>query len=275
MKFFVIPPIKHLSLTKLGNAGYFCLGHLYIANKEYRDFFLKVRENPNSFILLDTGTAEDACVTEDILIDICIELQPNEVIAPDILFNKNETLENLTKFIKRMDNERLLNKIKIHAVPQAENDIDWIDCYLSMLKNIHVNTIGLSKISVPKCFANGSNDQLIKEGRNSCIQYLSDKSLIVKPLHLLGAGDPLEYNYYNSIHPVQQKFLRSTDSCICPLSAINNIEFGEGAFQRVPTPHLYFDFGMNEEDINLTIHNAAYLKGLLSTYNTNNKEEGF
>jgi hypothetical protein len=42
-----------------------------------------------------------------VLIQVCHELLPSEVIAPDVLFNKDETIKNAIAFKDRMEKEGL------------------------------------------------------------------------------------------------------------------------------------------------------------------------
>ena len=97
MDFYVIPPVKYQYLSHLGDR-YFCLAQLYVKYKSYRKFFLD-RKKEGRFITLDNGAAERSLVTEEVLLNVVKELQPNEVIAPDILFNKEKTILSLENFI--------------------------------------------------------------------------------------------------------------------------------------------------------------------------------
>ena len=45
MRFFVIPPIKHMDLALEGTAGIYCLAHLYLQNEDYILKLQKVRLN--------------------------------------------------------------------------------------------------------------------------------------------------------------------------------------------------------------------------------------
>ena len=85
MDVYVISPLSDLEPMKLGER-IFALSHLWVQSREYRDFILD-RKEEGYWITLDNSAAERALVTEDILIDICRELMPDEVIAPDVLLS--------------------------------------------------------------------------------------------------------------------------------------------------------------------------------------------
>lgn len=265
MKNFVLPPVKDQKLSSLGTAGYYCLAHLYLQHETYREFF-HARKNEGNFILLDNSAAEKSLVTEDILLDICEQLLPDEVIPPDVLFDQIQTEQNLLSFIEKMKERNLFGKgVKIFFCPQGTIRQEWIQSYMFGLSNEHVSTIGLSKIAVPKCWAQEVDDQGIDEARNECIQYLSDSDLIQKPLHLLGMGGPMEYAYYTQLPIPQQKLLRSTDSCYSVLAATEGLSWENGQFERIKTPHHYFEYPtLTTPQIELAKSNVAFLQDIIS-----------
>lgn len=258
MKFYLIPPNKHLEMMALGNAGYFCLAHHYMNDKNYRQHFLNIRSaDKNAFITLDNGAAEESLVTRKELIKIVKELKPSEVIAPDVLFNKDKTLENFHLFLDKMLEKNLLEDTKLFACPQGSSKEEWLECYWHMATNKHVSCIGLSKIAVPKCWNNVTGDKQIGKSRNQCITELLHRGLILKPFHLLGMGEHDEFELYKTLNI---KEIRSSDSCYTVLSAINGIRFDSGDTTRVPTTNDYFNATLNEEQKHIAISNINYLK---------------
>ena len=118
MDFYVISPISDLEPMKLGDR-IFVLAHLWVQFPKYREF-IKARKEEGYWITLDCSAAERALVTETVLINICHELMPDEVIAPDVLFDKDATIKNAISFRDRMEAEDLLNKIDIFFCPQGK-----------------------------------------------------------------------------------------------------------------------------------------------------------
>lgn len=228
---YIIPPLTNLSLMHRGTNRYFCLAHFYLQDSKYREFFLKL-DKTKVFITLDNSAAERSLVTETKLLDIVKELEPNEVISPDILFDKEKTINSLLSFIEKM--KRLKVRTKIFGCPQGKTKEEWLECYKFMLARPEVSTIGLSKISVPFCWLGASKDEKIKEARQMCVQYLDENELLFKPIHLLGMGDPTEYRDYNHI------MLRSTDSCYTILAATHGLEFGKNRFKRIETTNDFY-----------------------------------
>jgi hypothetical protein len=257
MDFYAIPPNKHLDLMHQGDR-YFALAHHYLSDENYRNYFLDVRANiPGAFITLDNGAAEHSLVTENILLDIVAELKPNEVIAPDILFDYKQTSNNLYFFTVKMIDKGYTKNTKIFGCPQGTTIEEWLECYYNMLLNPMVSTIGLSKIAVPKCWNNAEGDVDIAKSRNECIQELHARSWLKKPLHLLGMGEHNEFQYY-----LENKIpcIRSSDSCYTILAAINGISFESGNLTRIPTTNAYFDHKLTDEQQTLAVKNIQYLK---------------
>jgi len=252
MDVYVISPLSNLEPMKLGNR-IFVLAHLWVQSREYRAFILD-RKEEGYWITLDNSAAERALVTEDILIEICRELMPDEVIAPDVLFDMRQTMQNARKFRDRMDEEGLLGTIDIFFCPQGIDQDDWMTAYKWGLQQDWINVIGFSKIAVPNAFLNQTNDQGIKEARHIAYDYLKEKGLLVKPIHCLGQGDPTEFAYYD--HPM----MRSTDSVYPVFAASLGQDFTKDHTTRTPTPHNFLEtFDMSNVDLELVKSNVAFL----------------
>ena len=253
MDVYVISPLSNLEPMKLGNR-IFALAHLWVQSREYRAFILD-RKEEGYWITLDNSAAERALVTEDILIEICRELMPDEVIAPDVLFDMRQTMQNARKFRDRMDEEGLLGTIDIFFCPQGSSKQDWLTAYKWGLQQDWINVIGFSKIAVPNAFLeNYTDDQGIKEARHMAYDYLKEKGLLIKPIHCLGQGDPTEFAYYD--HPM----MRSTDSVYPVFAASLGQDFTVDHTTRTPTPHNFLEtFDMSNVDMELVKSNVAFL----------------
>ena len=257
MKFYAIPPNNHLELMINGDS-YFGLAHHYVQDSNYRQHFLEIRKNnPRAFITMDCGAAEHSLVTEEVLLEIVKELRPTEVIAPDVLFDTDQTLENFRSFVSKMKERQLLMNTWIFACPQGSTKEEWIECYKQMISEESVSCIGLSKIAVPKCWNNATGDTMIANSRNQCVQELIDNNLLQKPVHLLGMGEHTEFDFYleNKISNI-----RSSDSCYTVLAAINGIRFAEGDTTRIPTTNDYFSVTLTDKQKDLAKENIEYLK---------------
>lgn len=256
MDFYVISPVSNLEPMKMGDR-IFVLAHLWVQYPHYRAFIYDlIGENIDIWITLDNSAAERALVTEDVLIEICHDLVPNEVIAPDVLFDKVATIENAIKFKNRMKAEGLLETIDIFFCPQGKTKEDWLQAYNWAIKQDWINTIGFSKIAVPQAWLpEWKDDQGIKEARHMAYDYLKENGLLVKPIHCLGQGSYTEFAYYD--HPM----MRSTDSVYPVLAAAHGVDFTKDSETRIPTPHNFLEtFDMRSVDVDLIKSNVEMLK---------------
>ena len=253
MDVYVISPLSNLEPMKLGDR-IFALAHLWVQSAEYKAFILD-RKEEGYWITLDNSAAERALVTEDILIEICRELMPDEVIAPDVLFDKEETILNARMFKDRMEEEGLLGTIDIFFCPQGETKQAWLNAYNWAINQSWIDVIGFSKIAVPNAWLdNYTDDQGIKEARHMAYDYLKEKGLLVKPIHCLGQGDPTEFAYYD--HPM----MRSTDSVYPVFAASLGQDFTIDHTTRTPTPHNFLEtFDMSNVDMELVKSNVQFL----------------
>ena len=263
-KFYVIPPLKHMDLaTYNGCKAVYCLANFCLKEnnpdyKEYKQFFID-KKAEGCYVTLDNGAAENSLVTEDILIDLCKELQPDEVISIDILFNKDKTLKALTDFIIRLNQENLTH-ISIFAVPQGQTVSEYLECYISMLNNMAVHTIGLSKISVPECFKHITDSTAVSVNRRYLIKLLNELKLLRKPIHCLGMRNITEFKAYKNI-----PMIRSTDSCYTVLTALNGntLSRHDVCDDINETPHDYFFKTLSKEDLERAKHNIMELKKVI------------
>lgn len=259
MDFYVISPVSNLEPMKMGDR-IFVLAHLWVQYPHYRDFIYNlIDEDVDRWITLDNSAAERALVTEDVLIDIVHQLAPSEVIAPDVLFDKDATIANAIKFRDRMEAEGLLDSTDIFFCPQGKTKEDWLEAYEWALKQDWISTIGFSKIAVPQAWftfndQEWKDDQGIKEARHMAYDYLKEKNLLLKPIHCLGQGDPTEFAYYD--HPA----MRSTDSVFPVLAAAHGQDFNTDHTTRIPTPHNFLEtYDMSKIDIDLVKNNVEFL----------------
>ena len=261
MRCCVIPPKKHLDLAHAGD-WYFCLAQLYYKDRNYRNFFKSLRQlTDRPYIILDNGAAEKDQVDDDLLLDIVEDLRPDEVIAPDTLYDSQDTLLRTREFVRKMFKRKLTTFTTIMGCPQGLTVEEWINCYKAMLSMPHISVIGLSKISIPYCWMKAKNDTAIAESRNKCIDLLIEKNLIKKDLHFLGMGDPAEFEHYKTLNKYKAYF-RSTDSCYTVLAAYHGIDFHK-EFKRVETDNSYFDIELTDNQIKLALKNIWYLKKIL------------
>ena len=73
------------------------------------------------------------------------------------------------------------------AVPQGSTRAEWLDCYHRLTELPGIDLIGLSKLSVPRCF-----DAPVAEARLDCVDTLLTRD-DTTALHLLGGDRSLSW----------------------------------------------------------------------------------
>ena len=166
MKIFVTPPMNHLELSELGDKNFYILGQLYKRDEKYREY-TKNAVKQGRFTILDSGVGDEGEVlTNKELFKLTLEIQPNEVIPLDVLYNKEETLNNFNQFLNWMKDARrkgfLYKRTSILACPQGDTYEDWIECYKYFLNNDFVSCIGMSKKAIPHIMKNPDIAELVR-----------------------------------------------------------------------------------------------------------------
>jgi hypothetical protein len=72
------------------------------------------------------------------------------------------------------------------AVPQGSTRTEWLACYDAVTVMPGVHSIGISKLSVPRCWGAG-----IATARLACVAELHQHGTPPRPLHLLGGDGSL------------------------------------------------------------------------------------
>jgi hypothetical protein len=105
-----------------------------------------------------------------------------EVICTDVLFDGPATITATQRFLAQAA-ESAAPDVRFMAVPQGRTRAEWIACYHTLAQLPGVDVIGLSKLSVPRCW---NSD--VAAARLACVTNLHRHEMPPKPLHLLG-GD--------------------------------------------------------------------------------------
>jgi len=191
MKFCFITPIPDLERFAISSNFHLVLVHIAKVSPKYHRFY-RNRSKAGDYVILDNGAWErDISVSSDELLDMAKEMKAKEVVAPDKLYDKNETIKMTRDFLSIVP-----PKLKVQAVPQGQTVQEWKECFNELTK-LQVDVIGLSK--APK----------YKSSRTERALYcLKEKPNIT--YHLLGLDNPLELT--NPIYKNPQ--FRSIDSKI-------------------------------------------------------------
>jgi hypothetical protein len=104
-----------------------------------------------------------------------------EVICTDVPCDGPATITATRRFLTQA--LQITSGLRFMAVPQGSTRAEWLACYDALTALPGVHSIGISKLSVPRCWNAG-----IATARLACVADLHQHGTPPRPLHLLG-GD--------------------------------------------------------------------------------------
>lgn len=207
----VIPPINSLDLAE--NLDYhMVLAHLVLDKiPEYLQFYRKQLEK-GAFVMMDNGVAEGQMLPPEGLAQAAELLCPSEIVLPDALHDKRETLRLVEQALSCPE---LMSYIHTHntslmGVPHGRTLAQWVGCAVGLLQYEEIRTIGISKFEVDLL------PEVAVRGRAPFVEILRH-AVPNRPfeVHYLGMhGSPVEL----SLDP---QAARGVDTCL-PIEAARN-----------------------------------------------------
>jgi hypothetical protein len=104
-----------------------------------------------------------------------------EVVCTDVPYDPHATITATRRFLAQAT--QATDGLRFMAVPQGSTRAEWLACYDALITMPGVHSIGISKLSVPRCW-NAS----IATARLACVAEIHQHASPPPPLHLLG-GD--------------------------------------------------------------------------------------
>lgn len=194
-----ITPTSYLEKYAKQGDIYLALAHL-IDDEGQNDYacFHRREADQGRRVILDNGLFEGAQVDPESLLRRARAIKASVVCAPDVLYDSQGTIKEFKSFVKAKQDFGL--HCSIMGIPQANNPIDWWDCYRFMDLSSDCEFIGLSILSIPHAFEELARDtgiwkkfERITHSRVYLLgQLRAYASLIgrpVTPCHLLGLGE--------------------------------------------------------------------------------------
>lgn len=196
----VICPIS--LLEEFSTRHHLVLTHYYKEYPVYKDFY-KRRRSEGDFIIQDNGAAElkKSLQVHD-LIEVAKDLQPNVIVAPDVIYSKNDTLNLTEAFLRDYASGLHELGIEVMGVPQGQTPEEWLECYTVFNNDSRIDWLGISMFHNPTF---GDRDSILK----------TIAPTVSRPCHLLGLwNNPLDL-----LEERKYDFVKSVDTA-------KPIEFG-------------------------------------------------
>lgn len=186
-------PICLLNKSKKFNDYDYCLLHLLFENEDYCKYYINA-SNEGRNVLLDNSVFElGESLTNDLIFKGVELINPDWVVAPDVLDDCDKTITNFRQFKLDFNKKFPNSDTQIIGVIQGKTLDDLISCYEFMASFA-------DKIAIPfhsKAYINFGDNNF--EGRIIFINTLKKFKIWNhnKPHHLLGCYKAIEFSMYN------------------------------------------------------------------------------
>jgi hypothetical protein len=235
----------------------YCLPHLMDQYEEYKNFFLKSKEN-NRHIMMDNSLHElGVPYTKDRLLHWLYELQPNEFFVPDYWEDKTKSLVSAKEWINV---QKSFPDITFIAVVQAKNVQEALECYQSY-KDLGYKKIAFSYgASYYNELCPHPNKDLGKAlGRIQVICQLDNWGIIGKKdkIHLLGCSIPQEFGWYKNL-----PYIESLDTSNPIMAGAEGTKYSNNGLYEKPKMNMNtcFDSPYYHFDDLAILHNVLMFK---------------
>lgn len=237
---------------------FYSLPHLMESDEEYRNFFLKCKEDGRE-IYLDNSLHElGFSLNDDVLLKWLNILEPSTFFVPDVWEDMEATIENAKRWIKWKDK---FPKTTLTAVIQAKNLAEVETCYTTF-KSLGYDKVAFSYgASLYESRFPHQNKTISKAmGRVLVINLLKSWGVIKSNdrIHLLGCSAPGEFIFYKDA-----KFIESCDSSNPIMAALDGTYYTDG-FHDKPKSNMNdsFDIPFHNIDLQAVLHNVEAFKKL-------------
>lgn len=154
MKFANIVPIAQLDKYGKLTEYHLVLTHLVQQSEEYTKF-MRGRSDAGDFLLMDNSLIELGSAMKIIdVIEAAKKCNAHEIVLPDVFQKREETIMAIRQSLEDINHYYGYNArhygygYRLMAVPQGENEEDWLECLFTILRQFpHVTTIGIPKVT--------------------------------------------------------------------------------------------------------------------------------
>lgn len=215
-----IVPEQFLHLT-VNETFFMALAHLVRDGDNAYSKFFKDQSLAGKYILMDNGAAEEAQLPSmQDLLDKAALIGATEIVLPDHLMNKDETLAKTQAALRYLIETEQIDHYKWMAVPQGRDLGNWEYCLRNLLTlpgAEYIDSIGISKFLSLNIDPNAR-----LEAMRIAVEVLKEHNRNDIEIHLLGcAYTPLEVN---ALYRMYGDRIRSVDSAIPYVFAQKGLE---------------------------------------------------
>lgn len=190
----IIASTPHLEELSAAGTIDMALTHLVLHQPAYAAFYC-ARTQTGITVILDNSAYEfqestGVGMTAEPVLRAAQQIGAQVVVCQDVLFDGPATLAATRQFLdvaRHQDRVGPAAGLRFMGVPQGRTRAEWLDCYHQLVVMPDIDMIGLSKLSVHRCFG-----APLAEARIACVAQLLDHNA-PKPFHLLGGDRSLPW----------------------------------------------------------------------------------
>lgn len=236
MKLALITPVSFLGHATSRSNYHLVLPELLMAYPEYYHAYAILAENPDHYLILDNGAAEGELVNNETLLKLATSLGVDEVVAPDVLRDRDGTVTRSLEFLLEYGigfRDGRYRELNIGIVGQGDNAKEAKLCIAEIVS--HGVSDPIKTIHIPRLLVKG------RETRYARIDLAMDFKREFRynkyDIHLLGASPvwPKEIRA-----AAGTRIIRGMDTSM-PFNYAYAREWLEGTTKQVWRPPGYFD----------------------------------
>lgn len=242
------------SLEQISSKGdiEFCLAPYALRYPKYKKYFIEAKKK-GRYVIMDNGVAEGDLISNDIMVNLAIEMKVDEIIIPDEISNYEQTRKMRNDFLDKYYEKLAAHNIKILSVIQGKTIDEYLNNYLILLNDSRISVIGIPFRMKYKKIMGFS---LEEERSINRIDFIANVSTAIwkKEIHCLGSNNLKELKILNELNLV-----RSCDSKLIARYGLNNMNININDDKK-PEKKLFVTNKLTSKQIKLTLDNITKLR---------------
>jgi hypothetical protein len=232
MRLALIPP-KGFEQSALKSNIHLTLAHL--TDYEYWVPYFEAKQR-GDYIIVDNGAAEDMMVERELLLQTAIDISADEVVLPDVFYDREGTLAAIAEFFKGLPNDLGFKYMGVVQGTKSSDPYQILQAY--------ANDPGIKTIGIPRHWIDTRDNEY---ARFNICEMVEQLELVDRfEVHLLGASP----RWPGEVLRIGREFpwLRSIDTSLPFSYTINSMRLENNkwadfktASERVDRPNKYFD----------------------------------
>lgn len=285
MKQAIISPVYDLDLSDSLSHTYLILSWLCKKDPQYKSYWNNIKRKYNdAYVILDNGANEGQLSSDRDILSLALEMNVNEIVAPDEYLNADFTIEKTKKFLDDYYEDYIKGRLNIQAVIQGRTKEDFLKCYNYYLNEPRINIIGIGYRNLYEPFIDEMKDWFNRSGdfvtlKNKPIeektfyytisrfyfinQYIETVDILNndKQIHMLGLTNPYELHIIKQLPKEKFELIRSCDSAAPIQAAQANVLFDKNyGVKSKPKAMLDFEERLSSEQRMLAQQNIQIMK---------------